>query len=270
MSGLPDPGVDATPKPETVAVAERYARRRQLGLYSILRPEVIRGTQEWQRALLDMLRSHGGYTDVDLKRLKLVDVGCGYGGHLLDFLRFGFLPSNLTGVELLAERVDGARGKLPAAIALHHGDASTADLPDGSQDFVFQSVVFSSLLDDGFQRELADRMWRWVRPGGAVLWYDFMVDNPRNPDVRGVPRRRIQTLFPEGRMTVRRVTLAPPISRRVCRISPLAYGVFNALPFLRTHLLCWIAKPSFEPFATKPGVVMTHAQVDALRDAEGI
>ena len=266
MSELPEPGADAAHKPETLAVVERYARRRQLGLYSILRPEVIRGTQEWQCALLDMLRTRGGCTDVDLKRLKLVDVGCGYGGHLLDFLRFGFLPENLTGIELLAERLEGARGKLPAAITLHHGDASTANLPDGSQDFVFQSVVFSSLLDDGFQRELADRMWRWVRPGGAVLWYDFMVDNPRNPDVRGVPRRRIQTLFPEGRMTVRRVTLAPPISRRVCRISPAAYGLFNALPFLRTHLLCWIAKPVFESFAAKPGVMTTNAQVDALRN----
>ncbi len=26
---------------------------------------------------------------------------------------------------------------------------------------------------------LLDRMWRWVKPGGGVLWYDFTFDNPK-------------------------------------------------------------------------------------------
>jgi SAM-dependent methyltransferase len=234
--------VSDAPKPETLAVAARYARRQQQGLYSILRPEVIRSVQELQRELLRMLRQEGGRTDVDLRQLRLVDVGCGYGGHLLDFLRFGFRPEHLCGIELLAERIDAARCTLPHAIHLHHGDASTAEVPPGSQDYVFQSVVFSSLLDGRFQHELADRMWRWLRPGGAVLWYDFTVDNPANPDVRGVPLARVRQLFPHGRIRARRLTLAPPISRRVCRIHPAAYTLLNALPFLRTHLLCWIQK----------------------------
>ena len=106
-----------------------------------------------------------------------------------------------------------------------------------------QSTVFSSLLDDAFQQRLADAMWRWTKPGGAVLWYDFTVNNPSNPDVRGVPLARVRELFPQGRITTRRVTLAPPLSRLVCRVHPAAYGLFNALPWLRTHVLCWIAKP---------------------------
>ena len=76
-----------------------------------------------------------------------------------------------------------------------------------------------------------------------MLWYDFTVNNPRNPDVRGVPLARVRELFPHGHITTRRVTLAPPISRLVCRVHPAAYGLFNALPWLRTHVLCWIAKP---------------------------
>jgi hypothetical protein len=142
----------------------------------------------------------------------------------------------------MADRIDAARCTLPRAINLYHGDASMAEVPPGSQDYVFQSVVFSSLLDERFQHELADRMWQWLRPGGAVLWYDFTVDNPANPDVRGVPLARVRQLFPHGRIRARRVTLAPPISRRVCRIHPAAYTLLNALPFLRTHLLCWIQK----------------------------
>lgn len=243
MNERPGPLADAAPKQETVAVAERYARRGQHGQYSMLRPEVVRSTQEWQRSMLDLLRCRCCKSDEDLKRLKLIDVGCGYGGHLLDFLRFGFLPENLTGVELLVDRVEGARAKLPSTIVIHHGDASTVNVRDGSQDLVFQSVVFSSLLDDMFQHELADRMWRWLRPGGAVLWYDFIYDNPNNPDVRGVKPARLHALFPHAHIDVRRVTLAPPIARRVVGWHPALYTTLNALPLLRTHILAWIGKP---------------------------
>jgi hypothetical protein len=112
---------------------------------------------------------------------------------------------------------------------------------------VFVSTVFSSLLDAAFQQRLADAMWRWLRPGGAVLWYDFTVDNPRNPDVRGVPLARIRRLFPQGALQARRVTLAPPIARRVVRLHPALYTVFNTVPALRTHVLAWIAKPTQVP-----------------------
>lgn len=231
------------PEPETRAVAERYARRSSGDLYSILRPEVMRSTQEWQLQMLTFLGPVRGYTDADLRRLRLLDVGCGYGGHLLDFLRIGFDPRHLTGIELLPERAAGARAKLPGTIRLIEGDASRADIAAESQDIVFQSVVFSSLLDDAFQQQLASRMWQWLRPGGAVLWYDFVVDNPRNRDVRGVPKRRVEALFPQGRATFRRVTLAPPVARAVCRAHPALYGVFNVVPLLRTHVLAWIEKP---------------------------
>lgn len=239
MESMP---TESEQKREPQAVAERYARRNVGSLYSILRPEVVLSTQEWQREMLFLFRSVCGYTDADLRHLKLVDVGCGYGGHLLDFLRFGFAPENLHGIELLPDRVSSARTRLPASLKVHEGDASTAALEPASQDVVFQSVVFSSLLDDVFQQELADQMWSWVRPGGGILWYDFVYDNPSNSDVRGVSVRRLKALFPEGRMTARRVTLAPPISRRVCRFHPAAYHLFNLMPFLRTHALCWIAK----------------------------
>lgn len=231
------------PHPETSAVAERYARRTSGELYGALRPEVVRSTQEWQRELLRVLSTVCGYDSADLPVLKLVDVGCGYGGHLLDFLRQGFAPENLTGIELLPERAAAARKRLPAGLTLHQGDASGAGLADGSQDLVFQSVVFSSLLDDAFQEALAARMWTWLRPGGWILWYDFVYGNPRNPDVRGVPVRRVRELFPHGRLGSRRVTLAPPISRRICRINPSLYGVFNAWPWLRSHALVWVQKP---------------------------
>ncbi len=226
---------------ETDAVAVRYARRDVGSRYSLLRPDVWQTVQERQRAMLRLFVKLG-FTDLSTQRL--LEVGCGSGGNLLELLRLGFAPDRLSGIELLPDRFAAARAALPVALNLHCGDALQVVLPAASQDIVFVSTVFSSLLDDAFQQRLADAMWRWVRPGGGVLWYDFTVNNPRNPDVRGVPLARLRTLFPHGRVQAQRVTLAPPLARAVTRIHPGLYPLFNALPLLRTHVLAWVGKPA--------------------------
>lgn len=226
---------------EPQAVAERYARRAAVDdRYSPLRPEVQRLLQQRQRVLVGLM-ARAGIGAVD--GLHLTEVGCGSGGNLLELLQLGFAPQHLTGIELLPERLAQARERLPAALRLLAGDASLADIAPASQDLVLQSTVFSSLLDDAFQQRLADAMWRWLKPGGAVVWYDFTVDNPRNRDVRGVPVARIRQLFPHGLVTARRVTLAPPLARAAARVHPLLHDALNLLPLLRTHVLAWVAKP---------------------------
>lgn len=225
---------------EPQAVAERYARRSPGDRYSPLRPEVDRLLAQRRRVLLQLL-ARSGIRAVDA--LRLVEVGCGSGGNLLELLQLGFAPQHLTGIELLPERVAHARQRLPAALRLIEGDACEAGVAPGSQHLVLQSTVFSSLLDPAFQQRLADTMWHWLEPGGAVVWYDFTVDNPRNPDVRGVPVARIRSLFPQGRVTARRVTLAPPLARAACAVHPWLHDALNLLPLLRTHVLAWVAKP---------------------------
>lgn len=224
---------------ELERIADRYARReaqRDGGdRYSLLRPEVWRMWQERQRALLKLLALRPGRP----ADWRATEVGCGAGGNLLDLLRLGLLPAHLTGIELLPERLAAARRVLPEGLRLLPGDAAGAEVEPASQDLVLQSTVFSSILDDALQQRLADAMWRWLKPGGAVVWYDFTVDNPRNPDVRGVPLARVRRLFPQGRLTARRVTLAPPLARAW----PGAYPAFNLLPGLRTHRLVLIDKP---------------------------
>jgi SAM-dependent methyltransferase len=231
--------MNTPPDGETQAVVERYARRAVGDRYSMLRPEVWQAVHERQRAMLRLFARLGWN---DLGALRLTEVGCGSGGNLLELLRVGLRADHLTGIELLPERCAQARLALPAATTLIEGDALRAAIEPGSQDVVFASTVFSSLLDDAFQQALAERMWQWARPGGGVLWYDFTFDNPRNRDVRGVPLSRVRALFPRGRVQARRVTLAPPIARRVAAVHPALYTLFNLLPVLRTHLLCWIAK----------------------------
>jgi SAM-dependent methyltransferase len=234
---------DAGPPPadETDAVRERYARRAADDpRYHPLQPDVWQSRLERERVFLRWLAALG-WRDLDARRAT--DVGCGSGGQLLDLLQLGFAPRHLTGLELLPERHGAARERLPAAVTLWLGDACDAPIAPASQDLVLQSTVFSSLLDDAFQQRLADAMWRWVKPGGGVWWYDFTRDNPRNPDVRGVPVARLRALFPQGTIRIWRVTLAPPLARAVCRGHPALYPAFNALPLLRTHALAWIGKP---------------------------
>jgi hypothetical protein len=109
-------------------------------------------------------------------------------------------------------------------------------------DIIFQSVVFTSLLSSKFKIELAKKIWNMVKPGGAVLWIDFIYNNPFNHDVKGIRLNEIKNLFPGAKITKWKIILAPPIGRFVTKINPVLYNVFNVCPALRTHLLCWIEK----------------------------
>ena len=222
------------------AMAARYGRRNAPERYSYLQPDVWQSVQERQRAMLGLFKQAGWTRLADR---QAVEVGCGAGGNLLELLRLGFAPEHLTGIELLPDRAAHARHVLPAALALIEGDAIVAPITPGTQQLVLQSTVFSSLMDSATRVALAAAMWRWLAPGGAVLWYDFTVNNPRNPEVRGVPLGEVRALFPQGRVTARRLTLAPPLARAVCRIHPRLYPLCNVVPLLRTHALAWIEKP---------------------------
>ncbi|MEY2655650.1 MAG: hypothetical protein RLZZ524_2678 [Pseudomonadota bacterium] len=240
----PDQPFDRAPGESTdepTAVAARYARRPAVDArYSLFDRAALAEQQGRVRAWAGLWATHRA----ELPDWHITEVGCGDGGNLLDAIRLGARPARLRGLELLPARAELARARLPAGLRIDTGDALAADIAPGSQDAVLQFTVFSSLLDDVFQQRLADAMWRWVRPGGGVLWYDFAVDNPRNRDVRGVPMRRVRALFPQAIAEVRRVTLAPPLARAACRVHPVLHGLLDSVPLLRTHRLVWLRKPA--------------------------
>ncbi len=86
-------------------------------------------------------------------------------------------------------------------------------------------------------------MLRATKPGGLIVWYDFVTNNPRNADVRGVPRTELKRLFAGCAMSAERITLAPPVARFVAPRSRPLLRLLNAIPFLRTHCLAFIRTP---------------------------
>lgn len=225
--------------PELQQIRDRYARRTLR--YDPWEPWIYHTRQGLERGIIRSLNAAGMFPP---SQRSLLDVGCGAGANLLFFLQLGFEPACMRGIDLLEDRVIRARSRLPAGLRIDVADASTFADGTGGFDIVFQSMLFSSVLDGEFRGRIASNMWRMARPGGGVLWYDFTWNNPRNPDVRGVPVREIRRLFPTGVISYRRVTLAPPLARAVSRFHSSLYGLFDSVPFLRTHVLAWIAKPA--------------------------
>lgn len=222
-------------------IRRRYLRRDDAAMYSSFRPEQYMMEQEKERAFLSILSR---FDRAAIKKMKVLEAGCGSGANILQFLRWGFPPENIKGIELMPDLCAQARHRLPAAIEIIEGDALASRLPEDAFDIVLLSTVFTSILDESFRNQFAKKIWSLVRPSGAVLWYDFIYNNPSNPDVKAVPRRRVLELFPEAHALSRKITLAPPLARFVCHVHPALYLVFNLLPFLRSHLVAWLEKPA--------------------------
>jgi SAM-dependent methyltransferase len=234
-------------------VREYDRRRRELprGRYTITRPENLFARHAMERVLLRLLARSGR---LPLADARILDVGCGSGQLLVDFETWGAARGNLAGIDLIPDRVEragtrlcgerDASGSLVAPGAeIVAGDASSLPWPDESFDLVCQSMVFSSILDDGMRAAVAGEMARVLAPGGAVVWYDFCVDNPGNRNIRGIRARRITALFPGFRLRGRRVTLLRPLSRHLTPRSRLAAELLHELRVLNTHLIALLERP---------------------------
>jgi SAM-dependent methyltransferase len=177
-----------------------------------------------------------------LAGLRILDVGCGRGATLRQYLEFEADASQLWGIDLFPPFVEQARSSSPG-LQIACGSASDLPFPDGSFDFVSQFMLFTSVLDAGVKRRIAAEVDRVLVPGGQLLWYDFAFNNPSNPDVRGIGMAEVHHLFPAFSMTHRRITLAPPLGRAIGRFGPAIYYLVSKLRPLCTHYLCLLKKP---------------------------
>ena len=226
---------------ERKRIQEEYARRERevsKDLYSPWQPAIAFTLGERKRVAAAALHGAGVFPAFDSKCLE---VGCGSLGWLGDLITWGVKEESLHGIELDASRAQRAREILPVA-DIRVGDASALPWGDGVFDLVIASTVFTSILDQEMRRAVAGEIVRVLRPGGALLWYDFKYNNPQNPNVRKVTKKELLSLFPSLSGEVRTVTLAPPICRVVAPVSWTLATVLSAVPLLRTHLIAVLVK----------------------------
>ncbi len=159
-------------KPRGGAIAEAYRR---------LNAERL----DRMRALVERL--------FPAERPCLLDVGCGAGYDLSRWLEAGWPPERLAGTDLVAARLDVAAAACPG-VALRLTDGEHLPFDDGSFDVATAVTVFSSILDPEMRQTLFREMERVVKPGGAILVYDFVVRKPTNPHVLGMSMRRLTEL----------------------------------------------------------------------------
>jgi SAM-dependent methyltransferase len=195
--------------------------------------------QQRERRILALLHRHGF---AGLESKAILEVGCGTGQWLREFIKWGARPENVTGVDLLPDRVFKAQELCPSALRIQCASAAQLPFADNRFDLVFQSTVFTSILDPELKRRVAAEMLRVVKLDGLILWYDYHVNNPWNLDVRGVKRREIYQLFPNCRIHLGRITLAPPLARALASYSYLACYLLEKFPPLCTHYLGVIRK----------------------------
>ena len=219
---------------EEARIRLAYARRHTDPRYSWFSRGHLLFMQERERHVLAALKREGLSS---LESQSILEIGCGTGYWLREFVKWGGLPEHITGVDLLPDKVATARQLCPEQMTILCGNATQLALPDEAFDVVFQSTVFTSMLDADMKRQVASEMRRLVKRDGVILWYDFFADNPWNADVRGVRKREIHHLFPDCRVELRRITLAPPLLRLLAPYSWLACYVLGRIPWLCTHYL---------------------------------
>jgi ubiquinone/menaquinone biosynthesis C-methylase UbiE len=210
--------------------------------YSLFKPGNLFLFHQRERAVLAALRE-AGVDRRSLSALEVLEVGCGAGGFLPSLLLYGAEPERLAGIDLDGSRIAEARRRYPG-IRFATGDATALSIGDARFDMVVQSTLFTSLLDPDARRAAAREMVRVLRPGGLILWFDFRVNSPSNPNVRGIGRREIERdLFPGARCRFRSTLLVPPLARRLVPLSRFAAELLSLLPFLRTHYCAVIVPP---------------------------
>lgn len=194
--------------------------------------------QERQEALAKFFRKIGLGS---LQGLQILDIGCGSGGNLRRMVDFGAEPQNCVGIDLFRKSLLGGRALNPG-ISLLEGTAAKLPFGDGQFDLAFQFTVLTSVLDSETRRSIIGEVRRTLRAGGHFVWYDFAFSNPKNPNVRGIGRREIAELLQGFRLEFQKITLAPPVGRRIVQISPALYRALTLLPFLRSHYFCFAQK----------------------------
>jgi len=129
-----------------------FAQRRNDDRYAWSTPAYVFMMQGIERQLLALL-SRNGMSCLSGKRI--LEIGCGTGHWLREFVKWGAHPQDVVGMDLLADRVSEASALCAQGVQLFCGSAAALPLPAASFDLVAQFTVFTSILEPGLKRRVA-------------------------------------------------------------------------------------------------------------------
>jgi len=213
-------------------VYDEYYKRHGADRNDLLaNPEVLFQSFAIDRANISALRS----VELERSSARVLDVGCGQGASLLQFVKLGFAASNLTGIDNSAERIDKARSVLPAA-EFEVGSAESLPFDSASFDLVFESTMLGTLESQSLLESIAREMIRVTRSGGYIMLTDWRYSRRGSGVKTAISNQFVDRVFDVGRSTsvVTRVrgALVPPLGRRLSRAAPSLYFLVQALlPF---------------------------------------
>jgi len=212
--------------------------KRWINPVSFISPEDLFFIQERQRELLKLLKE---LEVKDLSGRLILDAGCGNGINLREFVMFGASPKNLCGIDILAPTIYRATQKSPD-IDFLCGNIADLPFPASHFDMVISFTVFTSILDNEIRENSAKEILRVLKPGGIIILHDFFWNNPFNPDVRGLKKSEIATLFSGCEIQIKKFALLPQITRRISPHSFLLCYLLEKIPLLRSHYLVSVKK----------------------------
>jgi len=194
-------------------------------------PEVLFQSFAIDRANIAALRA----VNLDKGSARILDVGCGVGAGLLQFIKLGFNPANLSGIDLDAERIAHARLRLPS-VDIKVGDATQIPFADSTFDLVFESTMLATLESSEVLSAIARDMIRVARSGGHIMLCDWRYAKKGSGVKTAISPREIARLFDVGGATTvvtsKRGALVPPLGRRLSKSAPWLYFLVQAvLPF---------------------------------------
>jgi ubiquinone/menaquinone biosynthesis C-methylase UbiE len=234
--------MDNTPLSDLERLKREYSNRsvrlKDSDIYSGLNLSYLFMVQQRERAVIELLGRIGLSSLTDK---RILDVGCGYGDVIQQMMLHRIASNQIHGADLLSDRLFDAKKRFGGTNFVN-ADAQYLPYADHQFDLVLQYTVFSSILDDEIKQNIAHEMLRVLKSDGVILWYDFWL-NPTNRQTKGVRLAEIRRLFPNCELVAQRVTLAPPLARKLVPISWTLSLILEKFRLLNTHYLVAI-KPT--------------------------
>jgi len=144
----------------------------------------------------------------------------------------GFHASNITGVDILPDRIRTASESFPACRFLAE-DARSLPFASGEFSLCLESTMFVQLTDDALAGAIASEMLRVTKPNGYIVLCDWRFGKPGNKNYRGLSSRRLTRLFNVGTRTRLEGcfpgSIIPPVGRWLSTHAPSMYFLAGAL-----------------------------------------